>query len=240
MSRIAIEPQMIEIPAGSFQMGSDSGATDEQPVHEVWIDSFSLGKITITNREFDVFTGQTAHPSLPFANDRDFNHPEQPAVGVSWHDATAYCRWLSETTGQTYRLPTEAEWEYAACSGSRGKLFPWGDRGWTELPELHSCFDHGPCKAGSFPTGSLGFYEMGMNVHEWCSDWYDAGYYAVSPTRNPTGPPDGSRRASRGGSWRHMIKITRCAARSSIPPALRYADYGFRLVKINDQIPKIK
>ncbi len=240
MSRIAIEPQMIEIPAGSFRMGSESGAADEQPVHEVRIDSFSLGKFTVTNREFDVFAAQMAHPLLPFANDPDLNHPEQPAVGVSWHDATAYCNWLSATTGQTYRLPTEAEWEYAARSGATGNVYPWGDRGWADLPELHSCFDHGPCKAGSFPTGSLGLYEMGMNVHEWSGDWYDAAYYAVSPAGNPKGPPEGSRRASRGGSWRHMIKITRCAARSSIPPALRYADYGFRVVKIKDQISKIK
>ncbi len=231
MSRLVLEPELIEIPAGSFWMGSDSGSSDERPVHEVRLDSFRFAAFTVTNREFDNFAARTAHPSLPFINDSDLNHPEQPAVGVSWHDASAYCVWLSAATGQTYRLPTEAEWEYAACSGSERNIYPWGDRGWQELSDLHSFFDRGPCKVGSFPTGSWGLHEMGMNVHEWCSDWYDACYYAVSPAANPKGALDGTRRASRGGSWRHMIKVTRCAARSSIPPALRYADYGFRIAR---------
>jgi len=236
MSR-AIEPELIEIPAGSFLMGSASAASDEQPVPEVGLDPFWLGKFTVTNREFEIFAVETAHPSLPFANDSDLNHPDQPAVGVSWHDASAYCSWLSSATKQAFRLPTEAEWEYAACSGSVQNIYPWGDRGWPELPELHLLFNRGPCKVGEFPTGLWGLHEIGMNVHEWCSDWYDANYYAVSPDRNPKGPPEGTRRSSRGGSWRHMIKITRCAARSSIPPAMRYADYGFRVAaNIKDQI----
>ena len=232
MSCVAIEPRLIEVPAGSFLMGSNSGADDEKPVHEVRLDAFLLGTVPITNHEFKIFAGETAHPGLPFADNLNLNHPDQPAVGVSWIDAVAYCNWLSNIAGGAYRLPTEAEWEYAARSGSENNIYPWGNRSWQELPELHSRFDSGPVKAGSSQANSWGLYEMGMNVHEWCSDWYGANYYAVSPTANPQGPRDGTRRASRGGSWRHMIKITRCSARSSIPPMMQYADYGFRLVKI--------
>jgi formylglycine-generating enzyme len=84
---------------------------------------------------------------------------------------------------------------------------------------------------GIYPPSAFGFYNLGDNVHEWCLDWYDPGYYGYSPDRNPRGPAKGSRRASRGGSWRHHIKVTRTAARSSIPPDFKYADYGFRVAR---------
>ena len=82
---------------------------------------------------------------------------------------------------------------------------------------------------GRYAPNAFGLYDICENVHEWCSDWYQAGYYAISPDRNPAGPERGDRRASRGGSWRHHVKASRCAARSSIPPEFRYADYGFRV-----------
>jgi sulfatase modifying factor 1 len=138
----------------------------------------------------------------PLGNDPNFNQPDQPVVGVSWFDAVAYCQWRG------VRLPTEAEWECAARGGLEGKLYPWGD----ELPP--SVRLSGPLPvAGGAPNG-YGLYDMCTNVHEWCSDWYNE-----------------TRRASRGGSWRHQITVSRCDARSSLPPDFRYSDYGFRVAR---------
>lgn len=219
----------VAIPAGSFFMGDQSGSDDERPVHAVSLDSFELGKFTVTNREFIEFLEATHH---------DFprqllkkTDPARPVVNVSWFDAIAYCGWLSERSKRRCRLPTEAEWEYAARSGSEKNIFPWGTRSWNEWPDLHDRFNDGPEPVGCFDPNEFGLCDMGMNVHEWCSDWYDSTYYSHSPSQNPKGPESGARRSSRGGSWRHQIKITRCAARSSIPPEFRYADYGFRVLR---------
>ena len=226
------ESLTLRLPAGSFLMGDENGNADEKPVHEVFIDSFLIGKFTVTNEEFLRFLDAAKHPFPDlYMADPNFSDPMQPVVGVSWMDAFEYCRWISESTGQYHRLPTEAEWEYAARSGSHENVYPWGKASWEELPELHSIFRNGPAKAGSFQPNAFGIHDMGINVHEWCMDWYDASYYQESPAANPRGPANGTRRASRGGSWRHQIKITRCAARSSIPPEYRYADYGFRIVR---------
>jgi sulfatase modifying factor 1 len=216
---------MIEIPGGTFLMGSEVGADDEKPVHQVTLDTFLIGRFAVTNREYNEF----AEPL--YRDDPNFNDPMQPVVGVSWFEAFAYCKWLSDQTSHNYRLPTEAEWEFAARCGSPANIYPWGTRKWEEWPELHHRFKNGPERIGSFPPNSWAIHDMGMNVHEWCLDWYDAFYYRNSPETNPRGPQSGKRRASRGGSWRHAIKITRCAARSSIPPEMHYADYGFRLVQ---------
>jgi formylglycine-generating enzyme len=229
-ARTPIEPELVEIKAGFFIMGSDVGPDDEKPAHEVWVDSFEIGKYTITNHEYEVFVKASKYPvAPPFIKIDDFNHPMQPVVGISWFDANAYCQWLVEFSGRHYRLPTEAEWEYAARAGSAKNIYPWGTRKWEEWPELHTRFEKGPEVVGSFEPNPFGIHDMGINVHEWCSDWYDANYYFYSPGWNPSGAQDGTRRASRGGSWRHQIKITRCAARSSLPPGMRYADYGFRV-----------
>ena len=156
-----------------------------------------------------------------------FNDPQQPVVSVSWLDAKAYCNWISQALGKTFRLPTEAEWERAARGGVEDSLYPWGDCQPQELPKYAERWKTGPEPVGLFSPNAYGLYNLGDNVHEWCSDWYDAGYYAISPVRSPQGPATGIRRASRGGSWRHHIKVTRTAARSSIPPEFQYADYGF-------------
>jgi formylglycine-generating enzyme required for sulfatase activity len=223
---------VIQIRAGSFFMGDETGNPDECPVHEVTIGTFLIGKCTVTNEEFRKFLNATGHPFPDhYLNEPNFCNSLQPVVAVSWFDATEYCRWLSQTTGRRYRLPTEAEWEYTARSGSPENVYPWGKEKWDQLPELHHCFQNGPEKVGSFRANSFGIHDMGFNVHEWCQDWYDAAYYQQSPALSPTGPATGTRRASRGGSWRHQIKITRCAARSSIPPDYRYADYGFRVLR---------
>ena len=150
-------------------------------------------------------------------------------VSVSWSDGAAYCAWLSSRTGRNFRLPTEAEWERAARGGVEGAAFPWGDELPQTRPDYRSRWSNGPEPVGRYEPNAFGLYDICENVHEWCSDWYAADYYRNSPNRNPTGPAEGNRRSSRGGSWRHHVKIARCSARSSIPPDFKYADYGFRL-----------
>jgi formylglycine-generating enzyme len=223
------EPKLVFIPAGWFWMGSDAGQDNERPVHRVWVDEFYLGAYQVSNALYARFLDATGNPAPPFWGDPNFNHPEQPVVGVSWFEAKKYCEWLGGISGGKYRLPSEAEWERAARGGVDGKVFPWGDDPPESLPNYSERWKTGPEPVGCSAPNGYELYDICQNVHEWCSDWYQGNYYATSVERNPRGPEHGERRASRGGSWRHHIKVTRCAARSSIPPAFQYADYGFRV-----------
>jgi formylglycine-generating enzyme len=224
-----LEPGLVNIPAGWFWMGSETGQDNERPVHRVWIDGFELAARQVMNTEFAHFLRATASVPPPFWNDPHFSHPDQPVVAVSWYEARAYCDWLTTLTGRSYRLPTEAEWERAARGGIEGALFPWGDAPYDSPPDYATRWQTGPEPVGKSSPNAYGLFDICANVHEWCSDWYDANYYSVSPERNPRGPATGERRASRGGAWRHHIKVSRCSARSSIPPQFQYADYGFRV-----------
>ncbi|PYX59554.1 MAG: hypothetical protein DMG73_08455 [Acidobacteria bacterium] len=224
-----IEPAVVLIPAGWFHMGSEIGQDNERPLHRVWIDVFLLAACQVTNADYANFLGATSALPPPLWTDTNFNHPEQPVVAVSWFEAVKYCDWLSATSGRNYRLPTEAEWERAARGGLDGKLFPWGNDPPQSLPDYAQRWQSGPEPVARYTPNGYGVYDICDNVHEWCSDWFAAEYYSVSPERNPRGPATGQRRASRGGSWRHHIKVSRCAARSSIPPQFQYADYGFRV-----------
>ena len=220
---------MIAIPAGWFWMGSDTGQDVERPVHRVWVDAFALAQTQVTVAEYARFLETTHRTPPPTWPDPNFNHPEQPVTAVSWFEAMAYCEWLSKATGTQYRLPSEAEWEYAARGGADGRLFSWGDDPPQSRPHYASLWQRGPEPVRRSEPNAHGLYEMCENVHEWCSDWFQADYYSHSPERNPQGPDSGDRKSSRGGSWRHHIKISRCSARSSIPPQFQYADYGFRV-----------
>jgi formylglycine-generating enzyme required for sulfatase activity len=225
---------MARIPEGWFGMGCENGRDDEKPVHRVWVEAFDLGAHQVTNAEYACFLASTKAQEPTCWKDANFNHPKMPVVAVSWHEAAAYCEWLSGATGKRYRLPTEAEWERAARGGAEGLLYPWGDGGPGSVPDYAKRWRSGPEPVGLYAPNAYGLYNLGDNVHEWCADWYDDGYYGRSAERNPQGPVDGKRRASRGGSWRHHIKVTRTAARSSIPPDLQYADYGFRVARSAD------
>jgi formylglycine-generating enzyme len=225
----ALQPDLAHIPEGWFWMGSEMGQDNERPVHRVWVDGFYLAACQVTNADYSRFLRATRSHPPPFWDDPNFKHPEQPVVAVSWFEAMKYCDWLSTGTGRCYRLPTEAEWERAARGGAESKIFPWGDAPPPSRPDGEELWKNGPEPVAQTTPNAFGLYDLCQNVHEWCSDWYQANYYAVSPKRNPRGPESGERRASRGGSWRHHIKVTRVAARSSIPPEFRYADYGFRV-----------
>jgi len=222
---------MARIPEGWYSMGCEAGRDDEKPVHRVWVDAFELALCQTSNRDYAQFIRSTGRRPPSAWNDPAFSNPNQPVVSVSWFDAAAYCAWLASLTGQSYRLPTEAEWERAARGGIEGGKYPWGDDPPESLPDYARRWLTGPEPVGRLVPNAYGLYDVGTNVHEWCADWYDARYYARSPERNPLGPTSGTRRASRGGAWRHQIKAARCAARSSIPPQLEYADYGFRVAR---------
>ncbi len=239
---LALVPAMALIPASWFEMGCATGQDNERPVHGVWVDAFQIALRQVTNADYAGFLAETSTPAPPFWTDPNFCDPQQPVVAVSWFDSVAYCEWLAARTGQPFRLPTEAEWERAARGGVEQKLYPWGDveqklYPWgdtlpQDLPDYAArClrWATGPERVGLAAPNPFGIFNLCDNVHEWCSDWFAADYYAQSPERNPPGPEQGERRSSRGGSWRHHIKMSRCAARSSIPPQFQYADYGFRV-----------
>jgi formylglycine-generating enzyme required for sulfatase activity len=232
------DPRLVRIPAGWFLMGSETGQDNQRPVHRVWVDEFYLAACQVTNSEYAAFLGAGSVPPPPFWSDPNSNHPHQPVVAVSWFEAVQYCEWLSQVHGKSYRLPSEAEWEYAARGGIEGKQFPWGDAPPQSLPDYDRRWHHGPEPVGRYAPNGFGLYDICENVHEWCSDWFDPNYYAVLPERNPRGPEAGQRRSSRGGSWRHHIKVARCAARSSIPPEFQYADYGFRVASNLDAVAR--
>ena len=226
-----IEPVMVRIPGQWFSMGCETGRDDEKPVHRVWVDSFELAAYQVMNTEYQCFVAATNASVPAFWSDPSFSDAKMPVVAISWNEAMAYCAWLSEATGKGHRLPTEAEWECAARGGAEGSAYPWGDFPPEALPDYANRWKNGPEPVGLYAPNAYGLYNIGDNVHEWCADWYDPGYYRWSPGWNPQGPADGVRKASRGGSWRHHIKVSRNAARSSIPPKFQYADYGFRIAR---------
>jgi serine/threonine-protein kinase len=176
---------------------------------------FLLGRTPVTNAEYATFVeaGRVAAP--PWWMNSDFGAPRQPVVGVTWDDAMGFCAWLGETAGGRWRLPTEAEWEFAACGGLVAPRSAWGDAvppG--EIPEGSLA---APWEVGRGTPNNYGLLDMGTMVHEWCLDWDEA--------REPR------RRASRGGSWRHRVRWSPPSARSSLPPDYRYSDYGFRVLR---------
>jgi formylglycine-generating enzyme required for sulfatase activity len=207
-------------------MGWQDGRRSERPRHRVWTAAFAIGRTPVTNQEYARFLDATPGSPPPWWTDPRFNHPDQPAVGVSWRDAVAFCNWLTSDTGCAHRLPTEAEWEKAARGGLCGARFPWGD-----ARPVECSFDRPPVVSRT-PPNPLGILGLSGVCHEWCLDWEAEGYYAESPERDPPGPLSGTRRSSRGGAWRHQDPWSPVAHRSSLPPHLRYSDYGLRVVRV--------
>ncbi|MGH9564051.1 MAG: formylglycine-generating enzyme family protein, partial [Terracidiphilus sp.] len=206
-----------------------TGQENEQPVHRVWLDEFALAECQVTREEYARLLAATGAAAPPQWSHPDFSHPKQPVVAISWFDAVAYFSWLIGNTGRHFRLPTEAEWERAARGGLEQNEYPWGNAHPESLDNYAVRWKTGPEQVGVAERNGYGLCDIGANVHEWCADWFSPEYYALSTDRNPQGPSAGTRRASRGGSWRHYTKVSRCAVRSSIPPEFQYADYGFRV-----------
>ena len=223
----------IAIPAGEFDMGAARSEFErERPVHRVRISKpFLLGKYPVTNQEYERFLKEAKHKILPgYWNDKEFNQPQQPVVGVSWHDAQAFCKWAG------CRLPTEAEWEYACRAGSKYK-FCFGDDE-AKLKEYAWYAKNSGDKTqpvGQKKPNDWGLYDMHGNVWEWCQDWFGA--YPKEPVADPTGPKKGDFRVLRGGSWNCYPTSLRCASRYGCTPVCRYSLIGFRCVWVEDSSP---
>ena len=212
---------MVPIPAGTFLMGAEKGFPDEQPPHEIYVGAFFMDVHEVTNGQYQAFLSTTGRrpPDFWFP---DIDKPDEPVVGVSWVDAAAYAAWAGK------RLPTEAEWEYAARGGSVGTKFPWGNEPDSSFANTGS---FGIAAVKSFKPNGYGLYDMIGNVWEWCSDWYDQAYYTVSPRDNPQGPPTGKNKVLRGWAWYcddDQVKVTK--RYSSNPTSTSYS-YGFRCVR---------
>ncbi|UCD64008.1 MAG: formylglycine-generating enzyme family protein [Candidatus Zixiibacteriota bacterium] len=226
-SEVAVE--LVLIPGGEFLMG-DSSDGDHAPAHAVHIDSFYIDRYEVTNAQFYRFCEETGHQLPEFWGKKDFHSgpdfPDYPVVGVSWSDAAAYAEWAGK------RLPTEAEWEYAARGGLIGKRFPLGGK----LDSTQANFTvggvaKGLVPAGSYPPNGYGLYDMAGNVVEWVFDRYSADYYAVSPGRNPQGPESGKFRVIRGGGWHSGPSCCRVYFRNALPANWRDFNVGFRCAR---------
>lgn len=208
-------------------MGKDGSRVDEGPRHKVTIGAFRAAVTPVTNAEYGAYVAATGVAPAPFAHEAQFGDAAQPVVGINWFDAMGYCEWLTTGTGAAFRLPTEAEREFAALGGRDGGDWPWAGERHPDAERIDAF--PGPHAPMESCANGYGLRCMAENVHEWCSDWYAADYYAGSPSESPIGPGPTRRRAARGGSWRHKEKVTRINARSSLDPGFRYADFGFRV-----------
>ena len=232
-------PEMVVIPAGRFRMGAvfGGGDPDEKPVHWVAIPRpFAMGKYEVTFEEYDRFCEATGREKPKDGRrwfgplSRDWGRGRMPVMNVGWEDAVAYAKWLSEQTGQRYRLPGEAEWEYAARGGGRIERYAGGD-------DVDAVAWYGANSGNrTHPVGeklpnALGLYDMSGNVWQWTADWYGEGYYRQSPRDNPGGASEGTKRIFRGGSWFYDARGVRASYRDFAVPEYRSSYLGFRLVR---------
>jgi len=212
---------MVLIPAGTFTMGNTSGNEDEQPAHEVYVDSFYIDVAEVTCARYENFLKDTGYPPHQMWNP-EYDRPDDPVVGVSWEDALVFTKWEEK------RLPTEAEWEKAARGGLVGKNHPWGDEIDREKANYKS-FGTTPVK--SYEPNGHGLYDIAGNVWEWCQDWYNKEYYKLSTKRNPQGPMLGSKKVVRGGAWYCAEAALQVSNRHKNDPHLGSFHIGFRCVK---------
>jgi sulfatase modifying factor 1 len=218
-------PEMITLEGGTFTMGS-SVEKDETP-HTVTLSSYSIGKYPVTVGQYKKYctvTG-TAMPEAPSWGWND----KHPIVEVNYDDAVAYCKWLGETYGGDWRLPTEAQWEFAARGGTKSNKFTYS--GSDDLDEVGWYADNAGGKTqtvGRKKANELGIYDMSGNVLEWCKDWY--GDYSATAQTNPKGATSSSYRVLRGCCWLSSATSCRVAFRNYFDPSNRFNNFGFRVV----------
>jgi sulfatase modifying factor 1 len=278
-----LPPEMVAVPAGTFRMGDNfgDGGPNEKPSHMVTMSAFEIGKYELTFAEYDRFCTATSR-ELP--RDERWGRNEMPVINVSWYDAVAYCNWLSEQQGYTkvyrveiekafdgsdmnvfyadwqangYRLPSEAEWEYAASWSNASEQTTrrtiraserYAGTSSEHLLDDYANFCDANCSfrwkstprndgyahtapVGQFLPNELGVYDMSGNVWEWCWDFFDEDYYKNSPKEDPRGSNIGGYRIVRGGSWRNFKEEVRCAYRREKSPSRGNFNTGFRLVR---------
>ncbi len=274
-----LSDEMAWINGGRFLMGSDfSPDVTARPQHQVEVRSFWIDRHEVTNAQFAKFVAATGYVSTAERHGRgwvfeptrkawllvpraDWRHPfgphssiagqeHRPVVLVSWYDAAAYARWAGK------RLPTEAEWEFAARSGSYDADFPWGRQaqvsgqpmsnswqGWFPERDLGLDGARELAEVGSYPPNRYGLYDMSGNVWEWCADWYAEDYYRLGEHDNPAGPlrePQGGRRVQRGGSWLSADNVSpelQVWARGAGPPDIGRNHLGFRCARDAEAMP---
>jgi formylglycine-generating enzyme required for sulfatase activity len=257
---------MVFVKGGCFQMGDvfSDVPSNEKPAHEVCVDDFYIGKYEVTVGEFRRFTKETGYLTEAERQDgchvwsgkveikkkqfnwRNTNFPQtdrDPVICISWNDATEYLKWLNEKEGRNFRLPSEAEWEYAARSRGKVYKYSWGNGGISgniadaaaerELlgkTDVHG-YDDGyvlTSPAGSFRPNELGLYDISGNVSEWTADWFGENYYMDSPKKNPGGPINGTCKVIRGGSWNPLLRPIQTTTRLCSIPGGRGSWLGFR------------
>jgi len=247
---------LVYVRGGSFAMGSDKGESDEKPIHSVTLSNYFIGKYEVTVGQFRKFITATGYKTSADINGGSylwngsqwklqagvnwesdalgFKRPESeenhPVIHVSWTDAIEYTKWLSTVTGKAFRLPTEAEWEFAARGGMSSNGYTYA--GSNDINLVAWSLDNKSNQ--TFPVGKkqpneLGIYDMTGNVWEWCSDWYDADYYAKSPSMNPQGSKSGLFKVIRGGSWGGVSNFNRVTFRYRYFPGNRGKFNGFRV-----------
>ena len=219
-------PGMVLVQGGKFKMGSAIRTSDEQPVHEVVLDDFYIGRYEVTQREWRQIMDRDTNRCYFEGCDRC------PVERISWYNACEYISGLNKKTGMNYRLPTEAEWEFAARGGllSKGYKFS-GSNADTAVAWKVGNSDLKTHPVGGKKANELGIFDMTGNVAEWCADWYGEEWYHVSPAVNPTGPAEGVCRVMRGGSW-YYDHLGLCSTdRECGNPTFRYGYVGFRLCR---------
>ncbi|GLI40041.1 formylglycine-generating enzyme family protein [Geobacter hydrogenophilus] len=236
-------PEMVVIPAGRFRMGAifGGGDPDEKPVHWVSIARpFAMGKYEVTFEEYDRFCDATGREKPKDGRrwfgplSREWGRGRMPVMNVSWEDAAAYAKWLSEQTGQKYRLPSEAEWEFAA-RGGKDTPFWWGGTAGEKRANCKGCGSKWDNKkgapAGSFAANPYGLFDTAGNVWEWCLDtWHDS-YTGAPADGSPWLGGDDTRRVQRGGSFGSKPRYIRSSARGRGAPDGQYVYLGFRVLR---------
>ena len=241
----------ISVPAGCFFMGNtfDDPYHTEMPVHEVCLGSFSISPFPVTRQEFEKFVIETGYrtdaeksggcyiyvssswkknPAANWRNPGFQQEGDHPVVCVSWNDTAEYTGWLVRKNNRDYRLPTEAEWEYAARSGGKSERFAGGDDV-DKVAWYASNSDNRTHPVGRKQSNGLGLYDMSGNVWQWTGDWYDRRYYRMSPRNDPQGPTSGTKRVFRGGSWFYDQRGVRATYRDFSAPDFSSSYLGFRL-----------
>ena len=224
-------PEMVALPGGTFAMGSDKFGEEEKPVHLVSVQPFAISRYEVT---FDDWQRCIDDKVCREADDHLWGRGKRPIINISWPEAVAFTEWLSKDTGVKYRLPTEAEWEYAARGGTYTE-YPWGNEIGANNANCRECntplWEHQSLEVGLFPPNPFGLYDMHGNVWEWMADCWTKGYVNAPRDGKASETGDCKRRVTRSGSWYYFPQLSRSASRDSFPADLFSYNIGIRLVR---------